>query len=224
MTRPIAVLRPEPGNRATAAAIEAAGHRAIRLPLFEARPLPWEVPEAEDYDALIVTSANAMRHGGPGLARLLALPVHAVGDATAASARRAGFEVVQAGASGSAELLDVAEAAGVRRALHLAGRERLVDRGGIIADVRTVYASEALPVSAEAASQLEGAVALLHSARAGKRLAEIADAHRLDRSRIALVAISARAGGTAGDGWEQLIVPGGPGGEGLVEAAAALAD
>jgi uroporphyrinogen-III synthase len=224
VTRPIAVLRPEPGNRVTAIAVEAAGHRAIRLPLFEARPLPWEVPEADDYDALIVTSANAMRHGGPGLVRLLALPVHAVGEATAAAARRMGIDVVQTGTAGSAELLDVAEAAGVRRALHLAGRERLVDPGGIVADVRIVYASEALPVFAGAASQLEGAVALLHSARAARRLAEIADMHALDRSRIALVAISPRAAEAAGSGWECVVTPEGAGGEGLVEAAIALAD
>jgi uroporphyrinogen-III synthase len=224
MSRAIAVLRPEPGNRVTAIAIEAAGHRAIRLPLFEARPLPWDIPDAEDYDALIVTSANALRHGGRGLVQLLSLPVHAVGDATAAAARRAGFEVVQTGRAGSAELLDVAEAAGVRRALHLAGRERLVDPGGIVADVRIVYASEVVPISAEAAASLEGAVALLHSARAGKQLAEIADTHSLDRGRIMLVAISMRAAEAAGTGWEQVIVPDGAGGEGLVEAAAALAD
>jgi uroporphyrinogen-III synthase len=37
MTRSLAVLRPEPGNAATAARIEARGLTAIRLPLFEMR-------------------------------------------------------------------------------------------------------------------------------------------------------------------------------------------
>ena len=44
MSLPIAVLRPEPGNRVTAAAVEAAGRRAIRLPLFEIVAVPWEAP------------------------------------------------------------------------------------------------------------------------------------------------------------------------------------
>ena len=39
MTRPLAVLRPEPGNAATTQAIEALGRRAIRLPLFRVMPL-----------------------------------------------------------------------------------------------------------------------------------------------------------------------------------------
>ena len=90
MSRPIAVLRPEPGNRVTAIAIEAQGHRTIRLPLFETRPVAWAAPDAAGYDALIVTSANAFRHGGTGLVRLLDLPVWAVGAATAEFARRDG--------------------------------------------------------------------------------------------------------------------------------------
>jgi len=75
VNRPIAVLRPEPGNRVTAAAIEARGRIAIRLPLFEVRPLAWQVPDPDRFDALVLTSANAIRHGGPGLAALLGLPI-----------------------------------------------------------------------------------------------------------------------------------------------------
>ena len=37
----LAVLRPEPGNTATAGRIEAAGARAIRLPLFAVKALDW---------------------------------------------------------------------------------------------------------------------------------------------------------------------------------------
>ncbi|MDF7777515.1 uroporphyrinogen-III synthase, partial [Sphingomonas sp. AOB5] len=115
MSRAIAVLRPEPGNRVTAIAIEARNGRAIRLPLFAAGPVAWAAPDAQDYDALIVTSANAMRHGGPGLVRLLELPVWAVGKATAEAARRAGFTVDGVGNAGSAALLELAAAQGVRR-------------------------------------------------------------------------------------------------------------
>ena len=66
MTRPIAVLRPEPGNAATADRIAALGLAAIRLPLFEVRALDWAPPDPAGFDALLLTSANAPRLAGPG--------------------------------------------------------------------------------------------------------------------------------------------------------------
>lgn len=224
MSRAIAVLRPEPGNRVTAAAIEARGRKAIRLPLFAARPLAWQPPDPASFDALIVTSANALRHGGAGLAALLELPVHAVGEVTAEAARRAGFAVALAGKAGSAELLARAEAAGVRRALHLAGRDRSVATGGIVAEVLTVYVSEAVPIAQDAAARLAGSVALVQSARAGARLGDIVDGAGIARAGITLLAISAGAADAAGVGWEQVVVPPDFRGEALIEAAIALAD
>lgn len=224
MSRPIAVIRPEPGNRVTAAVIEAAGRKAIRLPLFEARPVAWEVPDPAAFDALIVTSANAMRHGGMGLARLLDLPVYAVGEATAEAARRIGFRIAKTGSTGSAELIATAGREGVIRALHLAGRERTIEPGGIVAQVTTVYATDPIPVDARAAARLSGAVVLVQSARTGERLGEIADAAGIDRGTIALVAIGRRAADAAGPGWEQVVVPPDFAGTALTDAAIALAD
>ncbi|MBO9621891.1 MAG: uroporphyrinogen-III synthase [Sphingomonas sp.] len=222
MSRAIAVLRPEPGNRATAAAIEGRGRRAIRLPLFEVRPLPWTAPDPRDFDALLLTSANAVRHAGPALAALAPLPVHAVGRATAEAARRAGLQVVAVGDDGAATLVADAEKAGVRRALHLAGRERTLEAGGIIAAIVTVYASEPLPVPPEAVARLAGSVALLQSTRAAHRLAELVPPPR--RSGIALAAVSARAAAAAGPGWQRVEIAADPSAETLIEAAIALAD
>lgn len=220
MSRPIAVLRPEPGNRVTAIAIEAHGHRTIRLPLFETRPVDWAAPDATGYDALIVTSANAFRHGGTGLVRLLDLPVWAVGAATAEAARRNGFIVAGTGDAGSAKLLAMAEGAGVRRALHLAGRERTVEPGGIVADILTVYASEPREIAPEAAAQLDGAILLVQSARAGERVRELVG----DKAHTVLVAVSDGAADAAGTGWQQVVIPGGVTGTALVDAAIAHAD
>lgn len=222
MSRGIAVLRPEPGNRATAAAIEDRGRRAIRLPLFEVRPLPWAVPDPGDFDALILTSANAVRHAGPELAALAALPVHAVGKVTAEAARRAGLNVVATGDDGAAGLVAEAEAAGVRRALHLAGRERTLEAGGIVAAIVPVYASEPLPISPDSAARLAGSVVLVQSTRAAHWLATLVGA--AERSSIALVAVSARTAAAAGPGWEQVQVALDPATETLIEAAIALAD
>lgn len=222
MTRPIAVVRPEPGNRVTASAIEAASLDAIRLPLFHVVPVAWEVPDIAAFDALILTSANALRHGGPGLARLTSLPVYAVGAVTAEAAQRHGFDVVAIGSFGAATLLATAEAAGVERALHLGGRERMVTPGGIVAAVRTLYASDPLPIAPQDAARLRGSVVLVQSARAGRRLAEIMPPE--DRASTALVAISTNAAAAAGDGWESVQIPASPSSEALIRAALALAD
>jgi uroporphyrinogen-III synthase len=221
MSRAIAVLRPEPGNRVTAAAIEARGRTAIRMPLFEVKPLAWEVPDVAGFDALILTSANALRHGGAGLAALHRLPVYAVGEATAEAALRSGFGVRLVGDEGAAALIARAEAAGIRHALHLAGRERTLETGGIIAEAIAVYASERR--TPDEVARLAGCIALVQSARSGAWLAELADAQGLDRSRIALVAVSTAAAAAAGPGWQRIIVPG-MANEALIEAAIALAD
>lgn len=222
MSRGIAVLRPEPGNRVTAAAIEARGRRAIRMPLFEVRPVAWPVPDVADFDALILTSANALRHGGAGLSALHRLAVYAVGDATADAARRAGFAVAHVGKDGAASLLVEAEAAGVRHALHLAGRERTIATGGIVGAVITVYASERR--TPDDIARLAGGVALVQSARAGAWLGALVDAQGIDRGGIALVAVSTGAAAAAGGGWERVRVPGDVSSEALIEAAIALAD
>lgn len=224
MSRAIAVLRPEPGNRVTAAAIEAAGRTAIRLPLFEVHPIAWTPPDPAAFDALILTSANAIRHGGAGLARLRELPVHAVGEVTAAAARRAGFHVKAVGDRGAADLIEFARAGGVTHALHLAGRDRSVEPGGIVAAVVTVYANDSVPVAPAAAARLAGSVAVVQSARAGARLAEVVEEAGVDRATIALVAIGQRAAEAAGPGWERVVVPPDVRPEALIDTAIALAD
>ena len=222
MRRAIAVLRPEPGNRVTAAAIEARGRTAIRMPLFEVRPVPWQPPAPEAFDALILTSGNALRHGGPDLTALNRLPVYAVGKATADAALRRGFHVACIGDEDAASLLARAEAAGVRRALHLAGRDRTVEASGIVAKVITVYASDRrTPADV---GRLAGSIVLVQSARSGAWLGELIDAQVLDRSRIALVAVSNRAAAAAGSGWEQAVVPNLKTSEALIDTAIALSD
>ena len=222
MSRPIAILRPEPGNRVTATAIEAAGRTAIRLPLFTARSVAWTAPDPAAFDALLLTSANALRHGGPQLDALLGLPVHAVGHVTAEAARRIGFGIAHIGNAGATELLAAAQAAGVRRALLLGGRERMLAAGGIVAQAITVYASEPLDIAPEQAVRLRGAVALVQSARAGGRLAElVAPDHRAITS---IAAISARAAAAAGPGWRRIEVAADTRPDTLIELALHLAD
>lgn len=224
MTRPLAVLRPEPGNAATVARIEALGLAAIRLPLFEVRALDWATPDPARFDALLLTSANTVRHAGSGLAALAQLPVHAVGEATATAARGAGLDVVAVGARDGAALLATAAERGVRRALLLGGRDRAVDNHPIIAATIAVYASEPIAIAVAAIDRLAGSVALLHSPRAARRVAELAGRAGLDRRRVRLAAISAAAAEAAGGGWDRVAVAGTPEDAALIDLARTLAD
>lgn len=221
MTRPIAVLRPEPGNAALAERIEAAGLPAVRVPLFAIRPIAWTAPDPAAFDALILTSANAVRHGGAGLATLRGLPVHAVGSATAHAAAAAGFDVAMTGAHGAAALIAACRDAGVRRALRLAGREHVAVADPIIADTRIVYASEPVEPGPAGRAVLAGSVALVQSPRAAARLATLAAALR---PTIAVVAISAAAARAAGPGWQTVRIAPSPDTDTLIALARTLAD
>ncbi|QNQ09113.1 uroporphyrinogen-III synthase [Sphingomonas alpina] len=220
MTRPVAVLRPEPGNAATAARAEALGLRVLRLPLFVVTPVAWAVPDASAYDALILTSANALRHGGAGLAALRALPVFAVGERTAESARDAGFDVMTTGTADLAALLTLAEAQGVANALHLGGRDRVAVQSPAIRSTIAIYASDAVAIAPDTLRLIDGSVALLHSARAARRLAALAG----NRMSIRIAALSEAVNEAAGPGWAGHAVAARPDDDALLATARMLAD
>lgn len=221
MTGTVLILRPEPGARATAARAEAMGLRAVVAPLFTIVPAAWEPADPRRYDAIVLTSANAPRCAGTALAPLCRLPAYAVGEATAAAARDAGFADVRTGPSDGGALLAFAAGDGVRRALHLCGRDNLpLEAAGITTEQRVVYAAEAvaqLPVAAEQALA-GGAVALLHSPRAARTFASLV----ARREGVRLALISAAASEAAGEGWAAKAVAGTPRDEALLEVARGL--
>ncbi|HEY0629709.1 MAG TPA: uroporphyrinogen-III synthase, partial [Sphingomicrobium sp.] len=67
--RKLLLLRPEPGLSASAERARALGLEVICRPLFEVEPVEWASPDPAAYDGLLLTSANAVRHGGPELGR-----------------------------------------------------------------------------------------------------------------------------------------------------------
>lgn len=219
MTRPLAVLRPEPGNTATAERVETFGVRAIRLPLFAVRPLAWTPPDPAEHDALLLTSANAVRFGGPDLADLLPLPVLAVGEKTAEAARLAGFGVMAAGNTDAAAMLVLATARKFSRVLHLGGRDRAIEAEGPVTRAIAVYASEEVPIAAQQVLRLRDSIALLHSARAATRLAALVDAQAIPRSAIGIAALSPAVATAAGPGWATIAIAADPTDIALIEAA-----
>ena len=216
--RRLFVLRPEPGASETAARAKAMGLDAVAAPLFEIGPVAWTAPSAAGFDGLLLTSANAVRHAGPPLAALQALPVFAVGETTAEAARRAGFTVEQTGTAGIDDLLgSIAES---RRLLHLCGEDRrpqATSSRSILAV--PVYRSRPLAAPHELAG-VAGAVAAVHSPRAGKRLAELVDLE--SRASVRIAAISPAAADAVGAGWESVDAAETIGDEPLLALAARL--
>lgn len=213
--RPLAVLRPEPGASATLARAEAMGLDAFALPLFAIEPVPWTIPDPRAFDGVLLTSANAVRQAGAGLHSLNALPVHAVGKATAIAAAEAGLAVESVGSCGVEELL---ASLPPLRLLHLSGEHRRTPstpRQQLT--FLPVYRSAALP-DPSGLERIVGAVALIHSPRAGCRLAELLP----ERSRTTVAAISAAAADACGSGWERVGVAERPGDEAMLSLAATL--
>jgi len=202
---PVLVLRPEPGCSATVSAALELGLDARPLPLFAVEPRDWSLPDAGTFDALLVGSANAFRHGGVQLETLHGLPVHAVGEATAEAARAAGFTVARCGSGGLQGVLDEVPAG--TRLLRLAGEERieLTAPAGVTVEDVVVYASVPraldfgiLPVLAE------GALVLLHSAEAARHFANECARLGVNRAAVALATIGPRVTAAAGQGWREV--------------------
>jgi uroporphyrinogen-III synthase len=213
--RRLLVLRPEPGASATVDKAQKMGLDAVAAPLFVVEPLAWRGPDPAQFDGLLLTSANAIRHGGGDLAAYRKLPVYAVGEATAAAARDAGFTVANTGDSDIDRLLSSIEPG--LRLLHLCGADRR-EPNAATQSIHPVAVYCAAPVPAPALPATRGMVALIHSPRAGHRFAELA----MDRSTIAIAAISEAAASAVGDGWQSVAAAGQPSDESLLALAARL--
>lgn len=187
MKRRVLVTRPELGASATGAKLEKEGFAPILLPLTRIVSLEPDISQPlETYDALVVTSPNAVRHIPQAvIAVARALPLFAVGEATGEAATQVGFTDVRA-AGGTAillaELIGRDMAAGARL-LHLAAVQRT--RGFIEAisaldmsmDIAEVYSAEEVSYSADFVKGAVGPEAIwgapVLSERAGQILSRL---------------------------------------------------
>lgn len=203
---PIIVIRPEPGNAATVAAGSALGLPIHGHPLFAVMPLPWSAPPPGDVDALLLGSANALRHAGPQLALYRGKPALCVGAATAVAAEAAGLVVQAVGTGGLQQVLE-AQPACPPRLLRLGGRSHVPLEPPAGATITFVAVYDVVPQPCDAALEAllhRQCVVLLHSADAAAHLA--AEVTRLDlpRRTIALASLGPRISAAAGEGWRQV--------------------
>lgn len=196
------IIRPQPGADATVTRIIKAGHDAMLMPLFAVEPVAWEAPAAQEYDAILLTSANGVREAGPKLETFAHLPAYAVGNVTAAAAEQAGLSVTHIGSAGAEELVN-----GLKdiRLLWLAGKDhsQFATPASVEIDLRVVYRSAALPIPSDFSEVIMQADhVLLHSARAAQRFSILVAEQGLDRAGISIAALSKNIAVAAGAGWK----------------------
>lgn len=199
----ILAIRPEPGLSATLAAGRDFDLEIRGFPLSRIEAVEWEAPPAHKFDGLLIGSGNALRHGGDALDAYTALPVLAVGEATAQIARAHGFTVEKTGSGGLQTLIEQLSD-GSRHLLRLTGFRNvpLDPPCGIRITERIVYRSVDLPMDQELISDLRGkSLVLLHSAGAAEQFAVESDRCGIARDNVSLAALGPRILDAAGRGW-----------------------
>ena len=169
------ITRDEAGAERTAVALRARGHEPIVAPLFGIEILSEVEPEDGPWDAILLTSVNALRGVCTWKGRWRDVPAFAVGDRTAQAMREQGFTAVTSAAGDVNDLADliVARITPPARLLYLAGEERVGDLAGVLraknfaVDLFQVYrvvAAQTLPPTAAAAlsGEIDG---VLHFSR-----------------------------------------------------------
>jgi uroporphyrinogen-III synthase len=213
--RRVLVLRPEPGASATVKRARERGLEAAIAPLFQIVPVAWHAPDPGEFDALLITSANALRCAGDQLKEFLSLPVYAVGEMTSHAARERGLAIAASGNRGIDRLIDCIPRN--LRLLHLGG-EDLREPSEVRAGIAVIPVYRAQEVEHPDLNLADGVVALIHSPRAGRRFAELVK----DRSDIMIAAISAAAAEAVGTGWRAVEAAGEPSDDALLALAARL--
>jgi uroporphyrinogen-III synthase len=200
----VLVTRPRPDDESTASALRARGFEVLLAPMLRFEPVGFHDDQEARYGAVIITSANALRGIQSHLegSRLLKLPLFAVGEHSAAAARRAGFETVIAAKGDAANLRNLVLASVKKKPtkasplLYLAGadlsRDLAGELGGHGLNVVTQTTYRMVPVSslpqetcdAFAANRVE---AVLHySQRSARAFLEAVRAAGVEISALAI--------------------------------------
>jgi uroporphyrinogen-III synthase len=208
----VLVTRPEPGASATSSRLRERGFEPVLLPLSRTEPVvQGDMPEPDRFDAVVLTSANAIRYAPAETGRRYGhLPCLAVGDRTAEAAAKAGFSQIESADGDVRSLTALVEAtwpAG-SRLLYLCGQrrrpelERELGALGYEIVVLETYRTEPTGYSPSEVEQLVGSdpvgAVLLYSPFAAERLSALAAQPGLSRrfatTRILCMSAQIRAG------------------------------
>jgi len=148
----VLITRPRDDSAATAARLAAMGAEAVIEPLLDIRFTPGPAPDLRGVQAVLVTSANGVR-AFAAATPVRGVPVLAVGDASAAEAKRLGFTAVRSAGGDVATLAHLAETTLAPQGgalLHVAANAEAGDLSGRLAaagfDVRKARLYESCPV------------------------------------------------------------------------------
>ncbi len=190
----VLVTRPQADGERTVRRATELGLRPTLLPLMEVVPLAIDPAHIMGAQAIICTSANAVRALSLDVCPDRQVLVYAVGPATAGALTRSGFSNVRVGSGNVASLLKLIRAEIKPEAgsiLHVAGRVHSDELTKALTSeqytVRTVVAYSAEP-STEGANALSGYLTatpdreeavLLYSPRSARLFADVVVAHDL---------------------------------------------
>ncbi|MGH6882019.1 MAG: uroporphyrinogen-III synthase, partial [Hypericibacter sp.] len=165
------ITRPDDDAEPLAAALIARGITAVREPLLAVKPVADAVVDLEGVQALLFTSANGVR-AFANLSRRRDLPVFAVGDNTARTARATGFDNVESAAGAVDDLA------------RLVARRLDPKRGALFHAAGSAVAGDLASLLSEKGFELRRV--MLYSADQAAALTDDAKA-RLERGEIGLV-------------------------------------
>lgn len=222
MTR-VAVTRALPDAEATAARLRLLGAAPIVAPLLTIVPCSYDT-NVDHAQALIFTSAAGVR-AFPDPRNQNALPVLAVGDATAAVARMAGFLDVRSADGDVGRLAALAKATldpSAGKLIHIGGEHVAGDLSGELTEAgfsverRIAYAATAAAVLPSALSgPLD--VVLFHSVRAAETMHALGAPRAGERIAACLSETVAKAAGASA--WKRIVVAPAPREEAFLNAA-----
>ena len=205
------VTRAQPGAAATAARLSAIGIVPVVAPLIETIPLKVSPEPLHAHDALVFTSAAAVRCVAD-LSGDRSLPVFAVGEATARAARAAGWTTVTDADGDVADLARLLRAAGRgRRLLHPCATVTAGDLSESGVTPWPVYRTEEAATGwADALSGLlagKMAGVLVQSPSAGRALAARLGGAAPGRQTVLFALSSACAGPLLSSGFREIASP-----------------
>jgi uroporphyrinogen-III synthase len=195
----IAITRPVEDAAVLKTKLEALGHQTIMAPLLAIVPLPSAAIPDETWQAVAITSANALRTASAEmLEKLRSLPMLTVGPQSSRASREAGFaEIEEAGGDAAGLARHIAESHDPSRGpiLYLSGREQAADFAGLLRtsgfQVTRAVLYEARPATAlpDTIGEADGVV--LYSPRTARIWAELATRENIDLPRVRHFCLSA---------------------------------